>query len=165
MCIRDSHDGVEIAVIKEWPACVCGCKPPEQEQTPPPKDEPKDGGNDPVTAAADNTTGKSAKTKAANGENGTAAATQAPTPTPAAVEDKCTAKASSPCDPCYKDHYAGIYDPVCAGCGNTSEWLMLARLDNLDDGSWKADHVVRRFIRPLLMVDPQFAIDHPPQKP
>ena len=160
------HDGVEIAVIKEWPACVCGCKPPEQEQTPPPKDEPKDGSNDPVTAAADNTTGKSAKTKAAKGENGTAvAATQAPTPTPAAVEDKCTAKASSPCDPCYKDHYAGIYDPVCAGCGNTSEWLMLARLDNLDDGSWKADHVVRRFIRPLLMVDPQFAIDHPPQKP
>lgn len=162
------HDGVEIAVIKEWPACVCGCKPPEQAQAPAaaPKDNgQKDNGNDPATPAADPAAaGKAGKTvKGAKIENGNAtASTQAPAPAP--VDPKCIAKASSPCDPCYKKHYGGIYDPCCAECGGASEWLMLAQLDFQTDGSWKADHVVRRFIRPLLMVDPQIAIDHPPQQ-
>lgn len=162
------YDGVEIAVIKEWPACVCGCRPPKQATTPAPKEnEKKENANDPATPGGDSKNGKSGKTaKDAKVEGGAASSTQTPTPTPAPpIDEKCAAKASCPDDPCYKDHYAGIYDPVCGGCGNASEWLMLARLDNQDDRGWKADHAVRRFIRPLLMVDPQLAIDHPPQKP
>lgn len=160
------HDGVEIAVVKEWPACACGCKQAAPTQTSKP-DEQRDKANDPAAAAADAAAGKPGKTvKGAKVENGGAAAsTQTPAPTPAAVDEKCIAKASSPCDPCYEKHYGGIYEPRCAECGGASEWLMLAQLDFQTDGSWKADHVVRRFIRPLLMVDPQFAIDHPPQKP
>jgi hypothetical protein len=161
------YDGVEIAVVKDWPACACGCKPPTQTQQPGDNDA-KDAASDTAATAADNTPGKPAKARSARVENGGAAAsTQTPTPTPgpAPVDPKCIAKASSPCDPCYKDHYAGIYDPCCAECGNASEWLMLAQLDIQTDGSWKADHVVRRFIRPLLMVDPQYVIDHPPQNP
>jgi hypothetical protein len=33
--------------------------------------------------------------------------------------------------------------------------LVLARLGAATDGTWKADHGVRRFIRPMLMADPQ----------
>jgi hypothetical protein len=36
---------------------------------------------------------------------------------------------------------------------------VLARLDRDKDGRWIADHRVRRFIRPVLMRDPQVEIE------
>jgi hypothetical protein len=60
--------------------------------------------------------------------------------------------------PCYKDHYDGICDCDCGECsGDSCECILLARLDKDKDGKWVADHRVRRFIRPVLMRDPQVA--------
>lgn len=74
-----------------------------------------------------------------------------------ATNDGASAAASSPDDPCYKDHYAGTCAVCCNDCA--CEWVLLARLTSLADGSWKPDHSVRRFIRPLLLADPQPALD------
>ena len=63
-----------------------------------------------------------------------------------------------PTDPCYKNHYAGICDCDCGECsGSSCDCILLARLDKDKDGKWVADHRVRRFIRPVLMRDPQVA--------
>lgn len=61
---------------------------------------------------------------------------------------------------CYVDHYAGKCGCNCADCSDYDcECILLARLDNasddLDDPNWTVDHSVRRFIRPVLMRDPQ----------
>jgi hypothetical protein len=63
--------------------------------------------------------------------------------------------------PCYADHYAGKCGCDCDDCGGAvccCDCVILARLDKVDDDgnvSWTADHSVRRFIRPVLMRDPQ----------
>lgn len=60
--------------------------------------------------------------------------------------------------PCYKDHYAGICGCNCAECSDDDcNCILLARLeksDNPQQPPWRADHRVRRFIRPVLMRDP-----------
>jgi hypothetical protein len=62
--------------------------------------------------------------------------------------------------PCYKDHYDGICDCDCGECsGGSGDCSVLARLDRDKDGRWIADHRVRRFIRPVLMRDPQVEIE------
>jgi len=71
-------------------------------------------------------------------------------------------KCADPTDPCYKDHYAGTCGCSCGECsGCDCNCILLARLYKTDDTKipWKADHKVRRFIRPLLMVDPQIEKD------
>jgi hypothetical protein len=63
---------------------------------------------------------------------------------------------ADPDDPCYKDHYDGKCgckcsdDCTCCDC----DCVLLAELTK-DDGNWKSDHRVRRFVRPVLMRDPQ----------
>lgn len=65
-----------------------------------------------------------------------------------------------PTDPCYKDHYAGICDCDCGECsGGSCDCILLAILDKDADGNWIADHRVRRFIRPVLMRDPQVVLE------
>jgi hypothetical protein len=69
-----------------------------------------------------------------------------------------------PKDPCYADHYLGVCGCGCDDCarGASCDCIVLARLDKSEhDGttSWDVDHSVRRFIRPVLMRDPQPAID------
>lgn len=83
-------------------------------------------------------------------------------PPQAVPDDKCWCV--NPEHPCYKDHYAGKCG--CAGedCGSCGcDCVLLARLDRADDNqgnpTWKADHRVRRFIRPMLMRDPQVQIE------
>lgn len=133
VCTR-IRDSIEIAVVNALPGCSCGCT----EATPSTATE---------TDAAKSGTG-GAKSKAATA---TAAATAAPNP------GGSQPTASSPDDPCYKDHYAGTCAVCCNDCA--CEWVLLARLTSLTDGSWKPDHSVRRFIRPLLLADPQPALD------
>jgi hypothetical protein len=65
---------------------------------------------------------------------------------------------------CYQDHYAGICGCTCDDCsgGAGCNCVILARLDRDQDrekgtGVWSVDHSVRRFIRPVLMRDPQVA--------
>jgi hypothetical protein len=77
---------------------------------------------------------------------------------PLADECKCV----NPEDPCYKAHYAGICGCGCKDCGRCDcDCILLAHLtqEQEDKGkersSWKADHRVRRFVRPMLMRDPQ----------
>jgi hypothetical protein len=68
---------------------------------------------------------------------------------------------------CYEDHYAGICGCNCDDCaGGGCDCVLLARLTGPkgDPKNWKADHSVRRFVRPVLMRDPQvYAEAHPPK--
>jgi hypothetical protein len=64
-----------------------------------------------------------------------------------------------PEDPCYADHYAGHCGCACQDCCDC-ECILLARITVPDEGDEPGvDHRVRRFIRPLLMRDPQARIE------
>lgn len=58
---------------------------------------------------------------------------------------------------CHEDHYAGICGCTCGECsGCDCDCILLAYIDlNKNPRKWKVDHSVRRFIRPVLMRDPQ----------
>ncbi len=63
--------------------------------------------------------------------------------------------------PCYLDHYAGKCGCTCGdGSECDCDCILLARLDKVDDVQhpWRVDHRVRRFVRPVLMRDPQVEI-------
>jgi hypothetical protein len=66
---------------------------------------------------------------------------------------------ADPGQPAQKDHYEGKGCCGCVNCANGGcDDVLLARLDRTLDGQnpvWKADHSVRRFVRPVLMRDPQ----------
>jgi hypothetical protein len=64
---------------------------------------------------------------------------------------------------CYVDHYAGKCGCDCDDCSNCDcDCVLLARLDKsgeIEHPVWTADHRVRRFIRPVLMRDPQVELE------
>ena len=62
---------------------------------------------------------------------------------------------------CHEDHYAGICGCTCGECsGCDCDCILLAYIDlNENPRKWKVDHSVRRFIRPVLMRDPQPELD------
>lgn len=72
-------------------------------------------------------------------------------------------KCVNPDLPCYVDHYAGKCGCNCANCSDCDfECILLARLDNAggkENPNWTVDHSVRRFVRPVLMRDPQVEIE------
>lgn len=106
VCTQE-RDGFEIRVVRERPACVCGCEEP-------------DGNNyDPTS--------------------------------------ETTCKCVDPELACYVDHYAGKCGCHCGECSDCDcKCILLARLDRIGDtDQWEVDHRVRRFIRPVLMRDPQ----------
>ena len=58
--------------------------------------------------------------------------------------------------PCYADHYDGKCG--CEGgkdCECCCDCVVLARLNKSEQGAWEVTHKVRRFVRPVLMRDPQ----------
>lgn len=68
--------------------------------------------------------------------------------------------------PCYEDHYAGKCGCTCQECAGgrcDCDCVLLARLDREQDDKkndvWVADHRVRRFVRPVLMRDPQVYLE------
>jgi len=73
------------------------------------------------------------------------------------LEDRC--KCVDPESECYVDHYAGKCGCDChEGGGCECDCVLLARLDKTGDResfAWTVDHRVRRFVRPVLMRDPQ----------
>ena len=80
----------------------------------------------------------------------------------AVPDDECWCV--NPEHPCYEDHYAGKCGCDCEDCANCDcDCVLLARLDRISDDPenpvWKADHRVRRFVRPMLMRDPQVQIE------
>lgn len=74
---------------------------------------------------------------------------------------------------CYRDHYAGKCQCGCAGCDDCAcEWILLARVDRPtgEEKAWKTEHLVRRFVRPVLMRDPALepptaSVEAAPQPP
>jgi hypothetical protein len=77
-------------------------------------------------------------------------------------ESKCACV--DPTDPCYADHYLGVCGCGCDDCarGACCDCILLAKLTKHEDGdtvTWTIDHSVRRFIRPVLMRDPQAAAE------
>jgi len=86
-----------------------------------------------------------------------------PDPQLALLDDKC--KCVNPEHKCYVDHYAGKCGCDCEDCAKCDcDCVLLARLDRTGDDPehpvWTADHRVRRFVRPVLMRDPQVEIEH-----
>lgn len=81
---------------------------------------------------------------------------------PDVVFKETTCKCVDPELECYKDHYDGKCSCECHDCnGSCCDCVLLARLERPDDTKpdWIADHHVRRFIRPVLMRDPQVEIE------
>lgn len=73
---------------------------------------------------------------------------------PKVTECKCV----DPEMKCYQDHYAGTCGCNCDECSDCDcKCILLARLERVDNKEhpWRVDHRVRRFIRPVLMRDPQ----------
>jgi hypothetical protein len=61
--------------------------------------------------------------------------------------------------PCYEDHYEGLCKCHCGDCSDCDcKCVLLAVAEPVpDEDEWKVDHSVRRFVRPVLMRDPQVA--------
>lgn len=134
VCTR-IRDGYEVSLVSEAPTCACACAPADN------------GEKDPVPGAA---TVDKADSSAAAGASTSGAATAAGDNTPRA--------ASSANEPCHADHYKGVCN-LCCGADCASDCVTLARLDRATDGAWSVSHAVRRFIRPVLMPDPQVALE------
>jgi hypothetical protein len=77
------------------------------------------------------------------------------------IDTEC--KCVNPNLECYKDHYDGKCGCKCDDCSDCGcKCILLARLErsgNEGNLKWTADHSVRRFIRPVLMRDPQVEIE------
>jgi hypothetical protein len=147
VCTRE-RDGYEIRISPECPNCACGCAAPEDDAPPPPP--PPD-----VLLARANTEKKTKKER-----NGVRAAADIEGGSGNDVSDD-TCWCADPTSDCYKDHYQGICSCVCSdchgGCDCDCGWVVLALLiDQSTENEllWKADHRVRRFVRPVLMRDP-----------
>ena len=128
-CTRE-RDGFEIRVLPQRPTCVCGCPEPEP---------PEETANPPV-------------------EGGPATGNTTLTQVPGRTDCKCV----DPTLPCYQDHYAGLCGCNCDDCSDCDcKCILLARVyrEDGEEVKWLADHSVRRFIRPVLMRDPQVEIE------
>jgi hypothetical protein len=84
-------------------------------------------------------------------------------------DNRC--KCVDPESECYADHYAGKCGCECDDCAECDcDCVLLARLvrapggDDDDDAEWIVDHRVRRFVRPVLMRDPQVEIEEQKRK-
>lgn len=68
---------------------------------------------------------------------------------------------------CYIDHYDGKCGCNCVDCSDCDcDCILLACLSkDCDEGTkWTVDHSVRRFVRPVLMLDPQVKIEKDAQR-
>jgi hypothetical protein len=140
VCTRE-RDGFEIQLLPGKPETGCMCLGKNDEAAT-------------AAPAADATNGDQAAPTVI-GERGIKSS--------AATVTEETCMCSSFDDPCYADHYAGVCNCDCADCD--CDWIVLAKLkDEGGDGQWKADHSVRRFIRPVLMRDPVVLEEKPAKK-
>lgn len=136
-CTRE-HEGFEIHVVGERMDCACGCPEPE------------------LTRSSAQAKKKTAS-KRSTARSGTITESSSITGDSTRSTDTETCWCADPCSPCYHDHYMGECGCECCDC----ECVVLARLDGVPDAKtgqiaeWKPDHSVRRFVRPVLMRDPQ----------
>ena len=130
VCTRE-REGYEIRIVRKLPGCACGC--------PPPKD---------IVIQVPAQVKDQANTALVKGTN----------------EGKNHCLCVDPTLPCYLDHYAGKCGCCCDDCSGSAcdcDCVVLARLDQGAEAGmpWTADHSVRRFVRPVLMRDPQVALE------
>jgi hypothetical protein len=119
------RDGFEIRVVSVLPTCMCSCV--ERDEN-------------------DRKVEKAEQDKYVPQEDGS--------------ECKCVdRKCADPEHPCYEAHYLGECGCQCDDCSDChSKCIILARLNNTGTAQqpkWTANHSVRRFVRPVLMRDPQ----------
>ena len=82
--------------------------------------------------------------------------------TPDSVSRETECKCVDPERPCYQGHYDGNCSCECHDCGGgVCNCVLLARIERPDPTKpdWIADHRARRFVRPVLMRDPQTEIE------
>lgn len=130
-CTREK-DTYEIRVSRKLPDCVCSCtaQPPDQYA------------NQDQSAPDQHGRGEAGQ---GNGEEVKVNACKCVTP-------------DQPNWACYEKHYKGECGCDCGKCsGCDCQCIVLAVLNKpaKPDDPWKQDHSVRRFIRPVLMRDPQ----------
>jgi hypothetical protein len=82
-------------------------------------------------------------------------------------DNKC--KCVNPESPCYVDHYDGKCGCDCEDCANFDcDCVLLALIEQTgtdrEDPVWAVDHRVRRFVRPVLMRDPQVEVEEQARK-
>ena len=152
VCTRE-RDGYEIRVLPQLPECTCGCSKAKNPITPETK---------PDVALAK---AKSTKKTQVSPNASSSAEVATYSATSDAGQSGKTPDEGWCVDPtlkCYADHYAGKCGCECCDC----EWIVLAYVEDIsteNNRSWKVDHSVRRFIRPVLMRDPEaWKEAHPP---
>lgn len=143
-CTRE-YEGFELRVFAERPPCSCGCKvlaavPVAAAEAPAAESKP----------AAAKAAAKTAKAKAE------AAAVTEPAPEGnkggCLCNERTRAASSDAPEGCYFPFYDGQCPCACCDC----EWIVLAVATRKKE-AWSVDHSVRRFVRPVLMRDPQVA--------
>jgi hypothetical protein len=131
------RDGYEIRVLAERPECSCGCHEDKE------KPEGTAHGHGQPTGQVEQ----------ASTTSGAAAKQDQGTYTKAGEKPANPCKCADPAQDCYEKHYAG----ECCDCCDC-EWIVLAVVSDkgtAEKHDWHADHSVRRFVRPVLMRDPQ----------
>jgi hypothetical protein len=146
VCTRE-RDGYEIRVVRNRPQCVCSCRPEHDEEIP--RRDPADKRDQP--GRMQDQPGRMQDQAGRIWDR---------------AENKC--KCVDPNDACYKDHYDGKCGCDCEDCANCDcECVLLARLyecgNDRNHPDWRTDHRVRRFVRPVLMRDPQVEIEEMPR--
>ena len=140
-CTREK-DWYEIRVVTDPPECVCSCLEQKDETTKTGKDAKV--GNQGFSEAGSITTGGQSSAAANNN-----------------VDCRCAT------GPCYEDHYQGYCKCHCGKCSDCDcKCVLLAHAKRKDDtDDWDIDHSVRRFVRPVLMRDPQVERERQPPAP
>lgn len=134
VCTRE-RDGYEIRIVSNRPQCVCSCPGRDEEH---PRRDRAEKAQDPVATRQESSDRMRDRS-----------------------DNKC--KCADP-EPCHVDHYAGKCGCDCKDCANCDcECVLLAQLDKCGNDpnhpDWRTDHRVRRFVRPVLMRDPQVEIE------
>jgi hypothetical protein len=156
VCTR-AREGFEIRVLSDLPDCACHCTPTTDSSTAgtpaAPPAQLRSGSAPAHAAAAPHAAPKSAHLKRAK----PAAMVTGSAATATDATDSC--QCADPNQDCYQKHYQGLCNCDC--CDN--DWIVLARIDektnSADKQYWEVDHGVRRFVRPVLMSDPQPPLD------
>ena len=136
VCTRE-HDGYEIRIVRNRPHCVCRCPGRDEEHQ--------------------------------KGDRADKLQQQEQVETRQELLDRMRDRSDNKCkcadpEPCHHDHYAGKCGCDCEDCGNCDcNCVLLARLHECgkdqNHPEWRTDHRVRRFVRPVLMRDPQVEIE------
>jgi hypothetical protein len=142
VCTRE-RDGFEIRVLDKQPDCACQCSPVGQS------------GPSAMASLVAKKTATAKKKTAAAAKKVKLAHVKLALPVKEADVKNCCDYIE--CGDCYKPHYDG--ECACDCCCDCVVLAHLQRESDQNDTDWSVDHSVRRFVRPVLMRDPQIKRD------